>query len=142
MKFIFFFVAVDRSLEATVSDARDALVNAVSDCLASYRSSLPGHASMGTVLISPPSLSLFPLFVSGLLKCRAFRVGSSTKLDDRIAAMIEILSMPIFHIMHMVYPTMYPVHTMHLKVSCFFSLFFLREDPDGLFFSPPRTQQT
>ena len=111
-----FVSAVDRSLDSTIGDARDALVNAVTDCLAAYRSSLPGHASSGTVLVAPPSLSLFPLYIGGLLKTRALRVGASTKLDDRLVSMIEILSMPVFHVMHMVYPPLYPVHNIHHQV--------------------------
>ncbi len=104
-------------MNASISDARDALVNAVSDCLASYRTSLPGHASMGTVLIAPPSLALFPLYISALLKSKAVRVGSSTKLDERVSAMMEVMAMPIFHIMHLMYPPLYPVHNIHQQVT-------------------------
>lgn len=58
--------AVDRSVSATLSDARDALVNAVIDSLAAYRSSVLSIQQPG--LTAPFSLRLFPLYILALLK--------------------------------------------------------------------------
>lgn len=58
--------AVDRSVTASLSDARDALVNAVIDSLSAYRSSVLSNQQPG--LMVPFSLRLFPLFVLALLK--------------------------------------------------------------------------
>lgn len=60
------FLAVDRSVSATLSDARDALVNAVIDTLSAYRSSVLSIQQPG--LMAPFSLRLFPLYVLALLK--------------------------------------------------------------------------
>lgn len=60
------FPAVDRSVSATLSDARDALVNAVIDSLAAYRSSVLSIQQPG--LTAPFSLRLFPLYILALLK--------------------------------------------------------------------------
>ena len=59
-------LAVDRSVTASLSDARDALVNAVIDSLSAYRSSALCNQQPG--LMVPFSLRLFPLFVLALLK--------------------------------------------------------------------------
>ena len=59
-------LAVDRSVTASLSDARDALVNAVIDSLSAYRSSVLSSHQPG--LMVPFSLRLFPLFVLALLK--------------------------------------------------------------------------
>ena len=59
-------LAVDRSVTASLSDARDALVNAVIDSLSAYRSSALSNQQSG--LMVPFSLRLFPLFVLALLK--------------------------------------------------------------------------
>lgn len=53
-------------MTASLSDARDALVNAVIDSLSAYRSSVLSNHQPG--LIVPFSLRLFPLFVLALLK--------------------------------------------------------------------------
>lgn len=60
------FSAVDRSISASLSDARDALVNAVIDSLSAYRSSVLTIQQPG--LMAPFSLRLFPLYVLALLK--------------------------------------------------------------------------
>lgn len=53
-------------MTASLSDARDALVNAVIDSLSAYRSSVLSNHQPG--LMVPFSLRLFPLFVLALLK--------------------------------------------------------------------------
>lgn len=53
-------------MTASLSDARDALVNAVIDSLSAYRSSVLSNQQHG--LMVPFSLRLFPLFVLALLK--------------------------------------------------------------------------
>lgn len=58
--------AVDRSVSSSLSDARDALVNAVVDSLAAYMSTVSNLQQ--SMLIAPNSLKLFPLYVLALLK--------------------------------------------------------------------------
>lgn len=61
-----FSPAVDRSVTASLSDARDAMTNAAIDSLASYRQSVLTIQQPG--LLSPACLRLFPLFILALLK--------------------------------------------------------------------------
>ncbi|KGL93673.1 Protein transport protein Sec24B, partial [Charadrius vociferus] len=100
-------MAVDRSVSSSLSDARDALVNAVVDSLAAYMSTASNLQQ--SMLIAPNSLKLFPLYVLALLKQKAFRTGMSTRLDDRVYAMCQMKSQPLVHLMKMIHPNLYRI---------------------------------
>uniref|UniRef100_A0A8C8RQG4 SEC24 homolog B, COPII coat complex component n=1 Tax=Pelusios castaneus TaxID=367368 RepID=A0A8C8RQG4_9SAUR len=100
-------MAVDRSVSSSLSDARDALVNAVVDSLSAYMSTASNLQQ--STLIAPNSLRLFPLYVLALLKQKAFRTGTSTRLDDRVYAMCQIKSQPLVHLMKMIHPNLYRI---------------------------------
>ncbi|XP_034969330.2 protein transport protein Sec24B isoform X1 [Zootoca vivipara] len=100
-------MAVDRSVSSSLSDARDALVNAVVDSLSAYMSTASNIQQ--SALIAPNSLRLFPLYVLALFKQKAFRTGTSTRLDDRVYAMCQIKSQPLVGLMKMIYPNLYRI---------------------------------
>ncbi|KAM4826933.1 protein transport protein Sec24A isoform 2-T2 [Thomomys bottae] len=100
-------MAVDRSVTASLSDARDALVNAVIDSLAAYRSSVLSNQQPG--LMVPFSLRLFPLFVLALLKQKSFQTGTNARLDERIFAMCQVKNQPLVHLMLTTHPSLYRV---------------------------------
>ncbi|OXB76796.1 UNVERIFIED_CONTAM: hypothetical protein H355_016277 [Colinus virginianus] len=100
-------MAVDRSVSSSLPDARDALVNAVVDSLSAYMSTASNLQQ--SMLIAPNSLKLFPLYVLALLKQKAFRTGTSTRLDDRVYAMCQIKSQPLVHLMKMIHPNLYRI---------------------------------
>ncbi|XP_069315178.1 protein transport protein Sec24B isoform X4 [Eulemur rufifrons] len=100
-------MAVDRSVSSSLSDARDALVNAVVDPLSAYGSTVSNLQH--SALVAPSSLKLFPLYVLALLKQKAFRTGTSTRLDDRVYAMCQIKSQPLVHLMKMIHPNLYRI---------------------------------
>ncbi|XP_029439720.1 protein transport protein Sec24A isoform X2 [Rhinatrema bivittatum] len=100
-------MAVDRSISASLSDARDALVNAVIDSLSAYRSSVLSIQQPG--LMAPHALRLFPLFVLALLKQKAFQTGTRTRLDERTFAMCQIKNQPLVYLMLMTHPNLYRV---------------------------------
>ncbi|XP_042325070.1 protein transport protein Sec24B isoform X2 [Sceloporus undulatus] len=100
-------MAVDRSVSSSLSDARDALVNAVVDSLSAYTSTASNLQQ--SALIAPNSLRLFPLYVLALFKQKAFRTGTSTRLDDRVYAMCQIKSQPLVHLMKIIYPSLYRI---------------------------------
>uniref|UniRef100_A0A7M4EE43 SEC24 homolog B, COPII coat complex component n=1 Tax=Crocodylus porosus TaxID=8502 RepID=A0A7M4EE43_CROPO len=100
-------MAVDRSVSSSLSDARDALVNAVVDSLSAYMSTVSNLQQ--STLIAPNSLKLFPLYVLALLKQKAFRTGTSTRLDDRVYAMCQMKSQPLIHLMKMIHPNLYRI---------------------------------
>uniref|UniRef100_A0A8B9C3I8 SEC24 homolog A, COPII coat complex component n=1 Tax=Anser brachyrhynchus TaxID=132585 RepID=A0A8B9C3I8_9AVES len=100
-------MAVDRSVSATLSDARDALVNAVIDSLSAYRSSVLSIQQPG--LMAPSSLRLFPLYVLALLKQKAFQTGTNARLDERIFTMCQVKNQPLVYLMLMTHPSLYRV---------------------------------
>eukprot|EP00079_Xenopus_tropicalis_P037900 XP_017951671.1 PREDICTED: protein transport protein Sec24B isoform X2 [Xenopus tropicalis] len=100
-------MAVDRSVSSSLSDARDALVNAVVDSLASYNSTLSNLQQ--STLISPNALRMFALYILALLKQKAFRTGTSTRLDDRVFAMCQMKCQPVVHLMKMIHPNLYRI---------------------------------
>ncbi|KPP79102.1 protein transport protein Sec24A-like [Scleropages formosus] len=100
-------MAVDRSVTASLCDARDALTNAVIDSLATYRSSVLTIQQAG--LLAPSCLRLFPLYILALLKQKAFRTGTSTRLDDRVFAMYQLKYQPLSYLMPMIHPVLYRV---------------------------------
>ena len=61
------FLAVDKSLQYSLSDAREAFVLSTIDMLSAYSGTLPSSQLMGT-LMCPYNLRLLPLFVLALLK--------------------------------------------------------------------------
>ncbi|XP_035140809.3 protein transport protein Sec24A isoform X2 [Callithrix jacchus] len=100
-------MAVDRSMTASLSDARDALVNAVIDSLSAYRSSVLSNQQPG--LMVPFSLRLFPLFVLALLKQKSFQTGTNARLDERIFAMCQVKNQPLVYLMLTTHPNLYRV---------------------------------
>ncbi|XP_072446761.1 protein transport protein Sec24A [Chiloscyllium punctatum] len=103
-------MAVDRSISSSLSDARDALVNAVIDSLSTYRTSvLSQQQQQQPGVMTPSSLRLFPLYVLALLKQKAFRTGTSTRLDDRVFSMCEVKYQPVSYLMLMIHPNLYRI---------------------------------
>lgn len=103
-------MAVDRSLQHSLSDAREAFLNVVCDVLSTYKMTQAGHLTGS--LLAPSSLKLLPLYVLALLKHPAFRIGQSTRLDDRLFAMTEMKCLPLNSLMLSIYPELYPIHTL------------------------------
>ncbi|XP_061596517.1 protein transport protein Sec24A isoform X2 [Cololabis saira] len=100
-------MAVDRSVTASLSDARDAMTNAGVDSLSSFRQSVLTIQQPG--LLAPACLRLFPLYILALLKQKAFRTGTSTRLDDRLFAMYQLKYQPLIYCMLMIHPALYRI---------------------------------
>ncbi|XP_071952334.1 protein transport protein Sec24A-like isoform X2 [Antedon mediterranea] len=104
-------MAVDKCQSSSMQDSRDAIVNVCIDSMTAFKETLPSSQTIGTLSI-PYSLRLLPLYTLALLKNIAFRLGSSTKLDDRVFAMEMFKSQPLSLIMLQVYPSLYAVHNL------------------------------
>ncbi|XP_022902983.2 protein transport protein Sec24A [Onthophagus taurus] len=104
-------MAVDRSMQSSLLDAREAFLNVAIDILTSYKIQLNlGSSTNG--LMAPNNLRLLPLYISALLKSVAFRVGTSTRLDDRVRAMCDMKTKPLPYLIQQIYPDLYPVHNL------------------------------
>lgn len=104
-------MAVDRSMQSNLSDAREALVNVAIDVISTYKLSLNLNTG-ATGLLVPNCLKLLPLYISALLKFIAFRTGVATRLDDRVKAMCDMKTKPLNHLIQMIYPDLYAVHNL------------------------------
>ncbi|KAJ8911346.1 hypothetical protein NQ315_014190 [Exocentrus adspersus] len=104
-------MAVDRSMQSSLADAREAFINVAIDILTSYRVSQNLNNPVSG-LIAPTCLKLLPLYISALLKYAAFRTGTNTRLDDRVKAMIDMKTKPLYILIQMIYPDLYPVHNL------------------------------
>lgn len=102
-------MAVDRSLEASISEAKEALTSACVDLLEIY--SLVDSVRAASYSFSlPENLRLIPLYVLALLKHKAFKSSPSVTLDERTAAMERFKTLPIMALITYIYPDMYPIH--------------------------------
>lgn len=102
-------MAVDRSMQSSLNDAREAFINVAIDILSSYKLCL-NLGNQQNTLLAPNCLKLLPLLICALLKHIAFRIGVSTRLDDRVKAMIDMKTKPLTNLMQYIYPDLYPVH--------------------------------
>ncbi|XP_068450570.1 protein transport protein Sec24B isoform X5 [Clinocottus analis] len=103
-------MAIDRSITSSLSDARDALTNAVVDLMSAYKNNVCNLQQSG--LIVPASMRLFPVYILALLKQKALRTGTSTRLDERVFAMCEFKTQPLQQLMRMVHPDLYRLDDM------------------------------
>ncbi|XP_058458609.1 protein transport protein Sec24A isoform X2 [Malaya genurostris] len=126
-------MAVDRSLSSSLSDARDAFINATVDIFSAFKiaQNLPQNSG---AIVAPENLSLLPLYILALMKHAAFRVGTSTRLDDRVFAMSEMKTMPLDQLIRYIYPDFYILDSLFHNAT--------REGSDGeaLVVEPPRLQ--
>ncbi|XP_061690846.1 protein transport protein Sec24B [Syngnathoides biaculeatus] len=103
-------MAIDRSVSSSLPDARDALMNAAVDFVSAYKSNVSNLQHSG--LVVPAGMRLLPLYILSLLKQKAFRTGTSTRLDERVFAMCEFKTQPLQQLMRMVHPDLYRLDNM------------------------------
>jgi len=98
-------------LTQSLSDARDAMINAAVDMLSAYGNLVPAPQRIGQLPVCY-SLRMIPVYILSLLKYVAFRTGQSTKLDDRVFALEQCKNLPVCYFMLELYPNLYPVHAL------------------------------
>ncbi|XP_033989660.1 protein transport protein Sec24B isoform X2 [Trematomus bernacchii] len=103
-------MAIDRAITSSLSDARDALTNAVVDMVSAYKSNVSNLQQSG--LVVPASMCLFPVYILALLKQKALRTGTCTRLDERVFAMCEFKTQPLQQLMRLVHPDLYRLDNM------------------------------
>lgn len=102
-------MAVDRSLQASIGEAKEALIGAGVDMLEIY--SIADEMRAKTYAMGlPENLRLVPLYILALLKHVAFKLSKPTKLDDRIAAMERFKTLPLEDLITYIYPDLFPLH--------------------------------
>merc|ERR1719339_685751 len=105
-------MAVDRSLNSSLSDAKEAFINACVDTISRWK--MVQCISQPGVLPVSASLRLLPLYILALLKSPAFTARSGVKLDDRTASLIEMKCLPLVPLVQAIYPDLYRVDNLEL----------------------------
>jgi len=100
---------------AGIGNFKEKMTRACVDMLHSYRTNCASAACAGQ-LILPESLKVLPLNVGSIRKMPAFRSGSDIRADEKLAALINILWMPVALIASFVYPRVYTVVPMSERV--------------------------
>lgn len=124
-------MAVDRSLSTSLSDARDAFINATVDIYSAFK--IAQNLPQSSGIVAPENLALLPLYILALLKHPAFRTGTSTRLDDRVFAMCEMKSLPLDQLIRYIYPDFYLLDSLFAPVGSGYV-------DEGQKLDPPRLQ--
>lgn len=124
-------MAVDRSLNSSLADAREAFINVCVDAIERWK--LVQCITQPGVLPSSSALKLIPLLVLAALKSPAFTSRPGVKLDERTASLIQMKCLPLATCVQNLYPDMYRVDSLETAPT--------REDEEGILVpDPPRLQ--
>ena len=120
-------MAVDRSLNASIYDAKEAFINACIDIISRWR--MIQCANQPGALLVSPNLSLVPLYILALLKSFAFTQRSGVPLDERTMSMINMKCLPLTGLIQSMYPDLHRVDQLE-KVKTI-------EDEEGILIPDP-----
>jgi protein transport protein SEC24 len=94
---------------------KERLTKSCVDMLHAYRINCASTTAAGQ-LILPESLKLLPLYIGALRKMPAFRSGSDVRMDERVAGLVKVLSLPISQSVLLIYPRVYPLIPMNERM--------------------------
>ena len=104
-------LAVERSYNGRLEEARSSGVSKVAAALKEYRSLHPTASRAYARLVYPDTLALLPLFTLALGKCAALRGGfKDVPTDVRASLAFDIMAMPVPRLLRLLYPTAYALH--------------------------------
>lgn len=124
-------MAVDRTLNSSLQDAREAFINVCVDTVTRWK--MLQCISQPGVLPVSSSLRLLPLYILALLKSPAFTPRPGVRLDERTASLIDMKCLPLTQLLQSVYPDLYRVDNLDICKT--------QEDDEGVVTpSPSRLQ--
>jgi protein transport protein SEC24 len=105
--------AVERSLQAKIEDARDAVANKLVDILTVYKTTMTSAGSGASPqLVTADNMKHLPLLLLGLLKHVGLRQSSQIPSDLRAYAQALLTTMPAQLLVPYLHPTFYSLHNM------------------------------
>lgn len=105
--------AVERSMQAKLEDARDAVLNKIVDILGTYKATMTAAGSGPTPqLVISENLKMLPMLLLGLLKHVGLRQSSQIPSDMRSYAQALLTTLPSQLLVPYLYPTFYSLHNM------------------------------
>ncbi len=125
-------MAIDRALQAKISDAREALVNKVVDILASYRQTL-GTGQASAQLLLPATLTSLPLHILAMIKHPVLRAYQDVNPDLRAYHMQRLRSLSSSRTLLALYPHLYALHTLTDDTPAVLTLSSEKLDRQGAF---------
>jgi protein transport protein SEC24 len=125
-------MAIDRALQAKISDAREALVNKVVDILASYRQTL-GTGQANAQLLLPATLTSLPLHILAMIKHPVMRAYQDVNPDLRAYHMQRFRSLSSSRTLLALYPHLYALHTLTDETPAVLTLSSEKLDRQGAF---------
>lgn len=102
-------MAVDRSLQASIGEAKEALIGAGVDLL-EMNSIADEMRARSYAMNLTENLRSVPLYILALLKHTALKLSTPIKLDDRYAAMERFKTLPVDDLITYIYPDLFPLH--------------------------------
>ncbi|ODV65135.1 protein transport protein SEC24 [Hyphopichia burtonii NRRL Y-1933] len=104
--------AVEKALSSSIPDARELLVKSVTDVLNVFKKELiSGNVSGSSPLQISTNLRMLPLLLFSLTKHLGLR-NEKVPSDHRAAALNNLASLPIPHLIKYIYPAVYSLHNM------------------------------
>eukprot|EP01114_Cavostelium_apophysatum_P023174 TRINITY_DN864_c0_g1_i2.p1 TRINITY_DN864_c0_g1~~TRINITY_DN864_c0_g1_i2.p1 ORF type:complete len:800 (+),score=151.47 TRINITY_DN864_c0_g1_i2:45-2444(+) len=110
-------MAIEKALNARLSDAREAIVNKCIDILTVYRTDLAPATGNSGQLMLPETLKTFPLHVLALVKSVLFRGGTEIRSDERSYYLMHARTLPLSLTIPLLYGRMFAVHNLSEEVS-------------------------
>ncbi|MBW0470699.1 hypothetical protein O181_010414 [Austropuccinia psidii MF-1] len=105
--------AVERSMQARLEDARDAVTNKLVDILGSYKTTMTAAGTGASAqLVISENLKTLPLMFLGLLKHVGLRQSSQIPSDMRAYAQALLTTLPSQLLIPYLCPTLYSLHNM------------------------------
>jgi len=98
-------IAIEKALNSTLGEARQAIMNKCVDILAKYQRAFSTNGAQQ--LMCPNSLNAFPLMTLALIKSVAFRQQPDITLDERTFIMHTMRSGPMKVVQKLIYPDLY-----------------------------------
>ncbi|EFP89154.2 uncharacterized protein PGTG_14995 [Puccinia graminis f. sp. tritici CRL 75-36-700-3] len=105
--------AVERSMQARLEDARDAVTNKLVDILGTYKATMTAAGTgPSPQLVISENMKILPLLLLGLLKHVGLRQSSQIPSDVRAYAQALLTTLPSQLLVPYLYPTLYSLHNM------------------------------
>ncbi|KAK4704518.1 protein transport protein SEC24, partial [Phenoliferia sp. Uapishka_3] len=105
--------AVERSMQAKLEDARDAVINKLVDILGTYKATMTSSGSGASPqLVIAENMKFLPLLMLGLLKHIGLRQSSMIPSDLRAYAQALLTTLPSQLLIPYLHPIFYSLHNM------------------------------
>lgn len=112
-------MAVEKTINSGLPNAREALTTVVGDILDAYQRERKSGTSRNSLSgLCPASLRLLPSYLCGALRSPAFRNHLPTSLDIRSGALELIVGAPAHRVLPLIYPRLYSVGSLLTAPVC------------------------